>query len=191
MSYDDVCSRRLMASMANMRRIGSNDYQVLANLPDRIKNGIVHISITSSKSFYDLVDLDLQQLTNLESLAADFCDLRIPQCFLPKLRTLKISSARFSAKIDCYNSYSRLALPSTLRKLKLVNVDYQKIPIEGIISATSLTYLSLSQNKIAEIDSRISTVKELKVVDLSFNLLKRVPDELSCLVNLDYLNISN
>lgn len=67
---------------------------------------------------------------------------------------------------------------------------YLLVP-KQILAIKSLTYLEISNNKLAHITCDISILSNLKVLIVRSNQLERLPDELSRLTDLETLDISS
>jgi internalin A len=75
-------------------------------------------------------------------------------------------------------------------QLYFSNKTITKIP-EEIGDLTSLQYLDLSNNQIAEVSGVISRLISLRAIYLSNNQITKIPEEIGDLTSLQYLNLSN
>uniref|UniRef100_A0A8C8D9L4 Leucine-rich repeat-containing protein 47 n=1 Tax=Oncorhynchus tshawytscha TaxID=74940 RepID=A0A8C8D9L4_ONCTS len=119
------------------------------------------------------------------------CSPEIEKAAKEKRRELVLQGAVIDEKIS-----SNGGLCSTIYSLKLLNdLEIIQCPslteIHGDIKhLTTLTSLIVCRNKLSSIPKIIGNLKSLKVLDISVNTLKALPDEITQLSELNTLNLS-
>jgi Leucine-rich repeat (LRR) protein len=78
---------------------------------------------------------------------------------------------------------------STLHTLSLSNNQLEEFPPEFFAIMTSLTNLNLSRNLISKVPKKISCLKLLRILSLSDNEIAQLPLEIPLLVNLESLDV--
>jgi Leucine-rich repeat (LRR) protein len=78
---------------------------------------------------------------------------------------------------------------STLRILSLSSNQLEEFPAEFFVVMTSLTHLNLSNNLISKVPKKISCLKLLRILRLSDNEIAHLPLEIPLLANLESLDV--
>ncbi|KAI9028962.1 hypothetical protein CLU79DRAFT_521452 [Phycomyces nitens] len=142
----------------------------------------------------DVVEL-FDKLSRLPSLSVDRTGQTIDG-FDAEEKTQRVSLASF-------NNLSRLVLlhihprcmdipPVTLKHLVVQHGQLDDVP-EAVVwspDTIQLTSLSLANNTLARLQG-LESLQSLTHLDVSHNLLDRLPESLSCLFNLQYLNLAH
>ncbi len=76
-------------------------------------------------------------------------------------------------------------------KEKIITIQFNnplpKVPIKSILSFNNLLHLKLIDTSITKLPPQIGQLKNLEVLNVSFNQISKLPKEISQLINLKYL----